>query len=234
MRSIEKMPRHVKNAARKGDFPLDDFSVGEYNQQKGRWRPTILKKSVERGLKTMKMIKILNWILSILGGIILIVLIILILPWNLNKADAEETAPPPAATMDTVPETEAPTMPPAPDTVLLKDASVGDYVFFGHYEQDNNEENGKEEIEWLVLDRQGEDLLLLSLYGLDCQLYHADRGWAASQGWQNTVWSLSSASAAAPSKWSEWTWEITTASMPLSASHIMQGMSTRGLFSFPA
>ena len=141
----------------------------------------------------MKMIKILNWILSILGGIILIVLIILILPWNLNKADAEETAPPPAATMDTVPETEAPTMPPAPDTVLLKDASVGDYVFFGHYEQDNNEENGKEAIEWLVLDRQGEDLLLISLYGLDCQLYHADRGWAASHSQNRTVfayWSM--------------------------------------------
>lgn len=34
----------------------------------------------------------------------------------------------------------------------LKAAKVGDYVFFGAYEQDNNTSNGKEDIEWLVLE----------------------------------------------------------------------------------
>ena len=32
----------------------------------------------------------------------------------------------------------------------LGKANVGDYVTFGHYEQDNDLENGKESIEWKV------------------------------------------------------------------------------------
>ena len=39
--------------------------------------------------------------------------------------------------------------------------SIGEYFAFGVYEQDNDLTNGKEPIEWLVLDVQdGEDLLL--------------------------------------------------------------------------
>ena len=34
---------------------------------------------------------------------------------------------------------------------FLKDIKVGDYIRFGAYEQDNDIENGKEDIEWLVL-----------------------------------------------------------------------------------
>ena len=36
-------------------------------------------------------------------------------------------------------------------TEKLKIAEVGDIIFFGTYEQDNNSDNGKEDIEWLVL-----------------------------------------------------------------------------------
>ena len=36
----------------------------------------------------------------------------------------------------------------------LKSANIGDYVFFGTYEQDNNNSNGKEDIEWLVLEKK--------------------------------------------------------------------------------
>ena len=32
------------------------------------------------------------------------------------------------------------------------DVKVGDYIKFGAYEQDNNTSNGKEDIEWLVLE----------------------------------------------------------------------------------
>ena len=32
---------------------------------------------------------------------------------------------------------------------------IGDYITFGSYEQDNDISNGKEDIEWLVLDREG-------------------------------------------------------------------------------
>ncbi len=53
----------------------------------------------------------------------------------------------------------------------LKVAEVGDYVFFGAYEQDNNTSNGKEDIEWLVLDKKDGKVLVISKNALDCQPY---------------------------------------------------------------
>ena len=50
---------------------------------------------------------------------------------------------------------------------------VGSYVTFGSYEQDNDSSNGKEAIEWLVLDVQENKALLISRYGLDCQQYNS-------------------------------------------------------------
>ena len=58
------------------------------------------------------------------------------------------------------------------ETELLQQAAVGDTVLFGTYEQDNNTGNGKEEIEWLVLDKDGSKLLLISKYALDCRKYN--------------------------------------------------------------
>ena len=51
---------------------------------------------------------------------------------------------------------------------------VGDTVVLGHYEQDNNTSNGKEEIEWLVLDvdKENRQALLISKYALDCKPYN--------------------------------------------------------------
>ncbi len=51
--------------------------------------------------------------------------------------------------------------------------SVGDIISFGHYEQDNNTNNGTEEIEWQVLDKDGTKLLLISKYALDCKQYNS-------------------------------------------------------------
>lgn len=50
----------------------------------------------------------------------------------------------------------------------------GAYITFGHYEQDNNLENGQEEIEWLVLKVEEGRALVISKYALDCQPYHTD------------------------------------------------------------
>ena len=44
-------------------------------------------------------------------------------------------------------------------------------VFFGSYEQDGDAANGKEPIEWLVLDRDGDKALLLSKYALSHQSF---------------------------------------------------------------
>ena len=54
----------------------------------------------------------------------------------------------------------------------LKAASVGDVVYFGSYEQDNNTSNGKEYIEWIVLAKEGNKALVISKYALDCQQYN--------------------------------------------------------------
>ena len=54
----------------------------------------------------------------------------------------------------------------------LRICPVGGTVFFGSYEQDNNESNGKENIEWLVLAKEGNKALLISKYALDCQKYN--------------------------------------------------------------
>ena len=43
----------------------------------------------------------------------------------------------------------------------------GDVVFFGRYEQDNNTANGKEPVEWLVLEVNGDEALLISVRALD-------------------------------------------------------------------
>lgn len=46
------------------------------------------------------------------------------------------------------------------------------FVSFGHYEQDGNFSNGKEDIEWLVLEVKGNKALLISRNTLDCQYYN--------------------------------------------------------------
>lgn len=50
---------------------------------------------------------------------------------------------------------------------------IGDVCTFGTYEQDNNMNNGTEDIEWIVLDKQGDSILLISKYALDCKPYHS-------------------------------------------------------------
>ena len=58
----------------------------------------------------------------------------------------------------------------------LKLAGVGDYIFFGAYEQDDDVSNGKENIEWLVLAKEDNRILAISKYALDsrdfCNQYY--------------------------------------------------------------
>lgn len=56
--------------------------------------------------------------------------------------------------------------------MLFSKATVGSTVFFGAYEQDNDTSNGKEDIEWLVLAKSGNKMLVISKYALDCQRYN--------------------------------------------------------------
>ncbi len=64
--------------------------------------------------------------------------------------------------------------------ILLSKANVGDKVFFGTYEQDNDASNGKEEIEWIVLDKQEGKALLISNKALEAREYHTE--------WDDITW----------------------------------------------
>ena len=54
-------------------------------------------------------------------------------------------------------------------------AQVGSTVRFGSYEQDNDTANGAEVIEWVVLAKEDDRLLVISKYALDCLQFHTER-----------------------------------------------------------
>ena len=73
-------------------------------------------------------------------------------------------------------------------TVELKNAKVGDVVLFGSYEQDNIASNGVEAIPWYVLDKDGDKLLLMSVYLLDHVPYQEDYEAIAWEGCTLRQW----------------------------------------------
>ena len=86
---------------------------------------------------------------------------------------AEETEPPqktkPPLETETPPkETEQPD-----EFAPLLQADIGDTIVFGRYEQDNDDSNGAEPVEWLVLDRDGDRLLIISKYALYYRRYNS-------------------------------------------------------------
>lgn len=67
---------------------------------------------------------------------------------------------------------------------VLRNAETGDYVFFGAYEQETTI-RGKEPVEWLVLAKDEEKMILISRYVLDYQSPYEERH-------QNATWGGSS------------------------------------------
>ena len=77
---------------------------------------------------------------------------------------------------------------------LLAGAKAGDIIKYGKYEQDNDTSNGKEEIEWLVLKKDGDKVFVTSKYVLDSKpidptasYYSTDIKWENCflRGWLN-------------------------------------------------
>ena len=64
------------------------------------------------------------------------------------------------------------TKPTAGKQENVQSVEIGEYITFGQYEQDGDETNGKEDVEWLVLDKQDGKVLVISRYALDCMPYH--------------------------------------------------------------
>ncbi|MBR4234895.1 MAG: fibronectin type III domain-containing protein [Clostridia bacterium] len=76
--------------------------------------------------------------------------------------------------------TPRPTLTPAPKPAF----KAGQSVKLGSYEQDNNTKNGKEPIEWIVLNVESDGTcLLISKYALDCRPYNAQL--------KNVTWEMS-------------------------------------------
>ncbi|MCR5012224.1 MAG: toll/interleukin-1 receptor domain-containing protein [Lachnospiraceae bacterium] len=66
--------------------------------------------------------------------------------------------------------------------VEIATAQPGDTVFFGHYEQDNDNSNGKEDVEWIVLDVQEDKVLLLTKYYIEKQPFNT--GHSDAMNWE--------------------------------------------------
>ena len=69
---------------------------------------------------------------------------------------------------------------------------IGRIAIFGEYEQDYNLVNGKEPIEWIILDVQEDRCLLISRYALDAKRYNSeieDVTWATCtlRSWLNST-----------------------------------------------
>lgn len=72
----------------------------------------------------------------------------------------------------------------------VKAGNVGDFITFGSYEQDNDLQNGKEDIEWQILEVKQDRMLVISRYALEHQPYHSqneDVTWETSsiRAWLN-------------------------------------------------
>lgn len=58
-----------------------------------------------------------------------------------------------------------------PTLLDFTEAEVGDHITLGAYEQDNNPQNGREPIEWRVLAKEDNRILVISEYALDSVRY---------------------------------------------------------------
>lgn len=65
--------------------------------------------------------------------------------------------------------------------LLFSKVTVGDTIVFGSYELDDNATNGKEGIEWLVLAKEDDTILVISRYGVDWQKYNGEE---TSTSWE--------------------------------------------------
>lgn len=69
------------------------------------------------------------------------------------------------------------------ESLMLPAVNVGDIIVLGSYEQDNDNSNGAEDLEWIVLADENGKALLLSKYIIDCQVFDADDG---SSTWEDS------------------------------------------------
>lgn len=70
-------------------------------------------------------------------------------------------------------------------SALLKEADVGSIITFGSYEQDGNTKNSADEIEWIVLEKKDNKLLVISGKILDVAPFNSK--WVDSITWEKST-----------------------------------------------
>ena len=70
---------------------------------------------------------------------------------------------------------------------MMENAAAGGTLFFGSYEQDGNTENGAEPIEWIVLGRNEDNVVLISEFILEKMRFGTEVFWEGSsvRNWLN-------------------------------------------------
>lgn len=95
---------------------------------------------------------------------------------------ASESTPAPTPTPIIIYVTPAPTPEAVPETSpepVPEPVEIGDTLTFGCYEQDNVNTNGKEKLEWVVLDKKDDKVFLISKYAIDNKQFNSDK-WSSS------------------------------------------------------
>ena len=64
---------------------------------------------------------------------------------------------------------------------MIEESKVGDTIYYGKYEQDGNNENGEELIEWIVLGKKDNDILLISNNILEKMRFGTSYYWEKSE-----------------------------------------------------
>ena len=95
--------------------------------------------------------------------------------WDSEILGIPEDGPPPTT------EATKSTSPEIPHSPIKETIKIGDTITLGSYEQDGNSSNRQEPIEWVVLDKADDKMLVLSIEALDCKPYNnqdSDCTWA--------------------------------------------------------
>ncbi len=119
-------------------------TISDYNDEKDRVESLLRKKEQQK--RTIKLV-----IVSLAVVIVLIVLICLIK--NIISTTIKEKMRTGAIS-------------------VYQNLEVGDSFNFGTYEQDNNINNGKESIEWIVINKTNDKILVISKYILDYEKFY--------------------------------------------------------------
>ena len=98
---------------------------------------------------------------------IIVLLFSLLLLLSMAACGGEAGGPTSTGATEAVPTTQ-----PVPDTTAAPVSRIGESVFLGSCEQDNDPENGKEPIEWVIIGESTTGYWVQSKYVLDFKNFH--------------------------------------------------------------